>query len=102
MEAIAASKPVIATEFPHAVELLSGGAGITVPHGDSGALSAALQRLLTDQRLSSRMAREARQIADGWYWSIIGRRFGSMMSGLGRTNHVSHQRPALEVARVAG
>ena len=102
VEAIAASKPVIATQFPHAVELLSGGAGITVPHGDSGALSAALRRLLTDQRLSSRMTREARQIADGWYWPIIGRRCGSMMSGLGRTDHVSHQRPALEVARVAG
>lgn len=102
VEAIAASKPVIATQFPHAVELLSGGAGITVPHGDSGALSAALRRLLTDQRLTSRMGREARRIADGWYWPTIGRRFGSMMSGLGQTDHVSHQQPALEVARVAG
>ena len=102
VEAIAASKPVIATQFPHAVELLSGGAGITVPHGDAGALSAALRRLLTDQRLTSRMGREARQIADGWYWPTIGRRFGSMMSGLGQTDHVSHQRPALEVARAAG
>ena len=35
VEAIAAAKPVVATEFPHAVELLSEGAGITVPHGDS-------------------------------------------------------------------
>ena len=102
VEAIAASKPVIATQFPHAVELLSGGAGITVPHGDAGALSAALRRLLTDQRLTSHMGREARQIADGWYWPTIGRRFGSMMSGLGRTAHVDQQLPALEVARVAG
>ncbi|MGB5565266.1 MAG: glycosyltransferase [Acidimicrobiia bacterium] len=102
VEAIAASKPVIATQFPHAVELLSGGAGITVPHGDSGALSAALRRLLTDQRLTSRMGREARRIADGWYWPAIGRRFGSMMSGLEQTDHVGHQQASLEVARVAG
>ncbi len=34
VEALAAGKPVIATGFPHAVELLGGGAGLIVPHGD--------------------------------------------------------------------
>jgi polysaccharide biosynthesis protein PslF len=34
VEAISASKPVIATTFPHSVEVLSSGAGILVPHGD--------------------------------------------------------------------
>jgi glycosyltransferase involved in cell wall biosynthesis len=102
VEAIAASKPVIATEFPHAVELLSGGAGITVPHGDVGALSAALRRLLTDRRLSSQMARGAQAIADGWYWPTIGRRFGTLMSGLAADQHVLHPHRTSEVARVAG
>ena len=102
VEAIAASKPVIATEFPHAVEVLSGGAGITVPHGDPAALSGALRHLLTDRGLTSHMARQARQIADGWFWPIIGERFGSMMSDLGRNNHVIEPMPSLEVARVAG
>ena len=102
VEAIAASKPVIATQFPHAVELLSGGAGITVPHGDPAALSGALRRLLTDRRLTSHMARQARQIADGWFWPIIGERFGSMMSDLGRDDHIIEPIPSLEVARVAG
>ena len=102
VEAIAASKPVIATQFPHAVELLSGGAGITVPHGDPAALSGALRRLLTDRRLTSHMARQARQIADGWFWPTIGERFGSMMSDLGRDDHIIEPMPSLEVARVAG
>lgn len=82
VEAIAASKPVIATRFPHAVELLSDGAGITVPHGDTPALAAALRRLLTDRPLTNRMGSEARRLADGWHWPAIGGRFGSMMSGL--------------------
>ena len=101
VEAIAASKPVIATQFPHAVELLSGGAGLTVPHGDVDALSSALRRLLTDRRLTSQMAREARQIADGWFWPTIGRRYGMMMSGLAGAHHVLHPQRT-EVASVAG
>ena len=34
IEAVAARKPVVATAFPHAVELLGPGAGLVVPHGD--------------------------------------------------------------------
>jgi glycosyltransferase involved in cell wall biosynthesis len=82
VEAIAASKPVVATRFPHAVELLSDGAGITVPHGDTQALADALRRLLTDRSLVTRMGSSARRMADGWHWPAIGGRFGAMMSGL--------------------
>ena len=102
VEAIAASKPVIATEFPHALELLSGGAGITVPHGEVRALSGALRRLLTDDRLAAQMAADARQIADGWYWPTIGRRFSTMTSGLAGTHTVPSAGRNREVARVAG
>lgn len=102
VEAIAAAKPVIATAFPHAVELLSGGAGVTVPHGDSSALSTALRRLLTDRRLRSRMAREAQRLADGWYWPSIGRRFGTMMSAMAKGDHLVLSQTASEVNRVAG
>jgi glycosyltransferase involved in cell wall biosynthesis len=79
VEAIAASKPVIATAFPHAVDLLSDGAGVVVPHNDIGALSSAMRRLATDRPLRSAMAREAQRLATGWYWPAIGRRFGAMM-----------------------
>jgi glycosyltransferase involved in cell wall biosynthesis len=102
VEAIAAAKPVVATGFPHAVELLSGGAGVTVPHGDSSALSAALRRLLTDRRLRSQMAMEAQRLADGWYWPTIGQRFGTMMSAMAEGDQFAPSQTALEVARVAG
>src|ERR1700678_1650824 len=34
IEAVAAGKPVVATRFPHAAEVLAGGAGLLVPHRD--------------------------------------------------------------------
>ncbi|MBO9577571.1 MAG: glycosyltransferase [Microbacteriaceae bacterium] len=46
VEALAAGKPVIATRFPHAVELLSGGAGILVGHEDPQEIAVALHRVL--------------------------------------------------------
>jgi glycosyltransferase involved in cell wall biosynthesis len=102
VEAIAASKPVIATRFPHAVELLSGGAGITVPHDDIGALSAALRLLMVDRRLTSGMAAKSGRLADGWLWPAIGRRFGAMMSTLVPTGRSVGRRMEPEVLRVAG
>lgn len=81
-EAIAASKPVIATSFPHAVELLSGGAGITTLHGDHSGLAEAIRMVLTDRIVRSRMGREARLLADGWFWPSIGRRFENLMTDM--------------------
>jgi len=85
VEAIAAGKPVVATAFPHAVELLSGGAGVVVPHGDTAALRAAIGGLLSDGPARSAMAREARRLADGWDWPVIGQRFGAMISEMAST-----------------
>jgi glycosyltransferase involved in cell wall biosynthesis len=80
VEAIAASKPVIATAFPHALELLAGGAGITVPHNDPAALGTALRSVLTDGRRAARMERHARRLRRGRYWPTIGQRYDTLMS----------------------
>jgi len=56
VEALAAGKPVIATAFPHAVELLGTGAGIVVPHNDPMALTAALRTVFTHPSLMAQMA----------------------------------------------
>jgi polysaccharide biosynthesis protein PslF len=79
-EAIAAAKPVIATRFPHALELLGQGAGLTVPHGDTDALASALRHVFTDHAARERMAGVARRLADGWFWPTIGNRFADLMS----------------------
>jgi len=82
VEAIAAGKPVVATPFPHAVELLGTGAGVVIPHGDSVALTAALRMVLSDPSLAHRMAAEARLIGSNLYWPAIARRYDRMMTKL--------------------
>jgi glycosyltransferase involved in cell wall biosynthesis len=75
VDAIAAGRPVVATAFPHAVELLSSGAGIVVPHRDSAAIGAALRRVLTEPGLATAMAREAARIAPSLGWSAVAREY---------------------------
>ena len=55
IEAVGAGVPVVATEFPHAVELLADGPGLLVPHQDPVAMAAAVRRLLADPGATSRL-----------------------------------------------
>jgi glycosyltransferase involved in cell wall biosynthesis len=71
VDAIAAGRPVVASAFPHAVELLGSGAGIVVDHDEPGALAAALRRILTDPGLLERMAAEAARLAPAMGWPVI-------------------------------
>jgi glycosyltransferase involved in cell wall biosynthesis len=71
VDAVASGRPVVATAFPHAVELLGSGAGIVVAHDDPDALASALRRLLTDPRLSDSMAAEARRLAPAMAWPVV-------------------------------
>ena len=82
VEAITASKPVIATRFPHAVELLSGGAGTLVPACDSDAMGAEMRRILSDRAALGAMAQEAGRLAEGWYWPTVAERFASALSDI--------------------
>lgn len=56
VEAVAAGKPVVATGFPHAVELLGAGAGVVVRHRDPASIAAALRDVLTRDGMAARMA----------------------------------------------
>lgn len=71
VDAIASGRPVVATAFPHAVELLASGAGIVVGHDDPDALASALLRLLTKSDLSATMAAEAARLAPQMAWPIV-------------------------------
>ena len=75
VDAIAAGRPVVATAFPHAVELLSSGAGIVVPNGDSVALAGALRRVLTEPDVAAEMAAEASRLAPQLGWPAVARRY---------------------------
>ncbi|MEX0666998.1 MAG: glycosyltransferase, partial [Acidimicrobiia bacterium] len=101
VEAIAASKPVIATAFPHALELLGGGAGITVPHDNPAALGAALRSVLTDGRLAERMERHTRRLRRGRYWPTIGQRYDDLISTIAFGDRSAAIHP-IGIHRVAG
>jgi polysaccharide biosynthesis protein PslF len=71
IEAVAAGKPVVATQFPHARELLAGGAGLLVPHRDPAAIAAALRSLITRRDVTARMAAAATATAPQLLWPAI-------------------------------
>lgn len=82
VEALASGKPVVATAFPHAVELLSGGAGVVVAHRDPQALGAALRAVLTDQALRARLTDAALQLAPSLFWSTVAQRYVALATEL--------------------
>ena len=89
VDAIASGRPVVATAFPHAVELLNSGAGIVVGHDDPDALASALRRILTQPRLAGAMAAEARRLAPEMAWPVVAGAYLKLAHG------IRAQRPAL-------
>jgi glycosyltransferase involved in cell wall biosynthesis len=87
VDAVAAGRPVVATAFPHAVELLSSGAGIVVPHGDAAALATALRRVLTQPDLAAAMAAEAARLAPALGWPAVAGQYAGLADRL-----LTHQR----------
>ena len=68
LESMAAAAPVVATRVGGTPEALEDGeAGLLVPPGDTGAIIAAVSRLLDDRELACRLGQAAR--------SLIGKRF---------------------------
>ena len=82
VDALAVGRPVIATEFPHAVELLSTGAGVLVPHNDPRALAAAIRTVLGDRHRWEMMAEEARRLAPSLSWDAVARAYVREISAM--------------------
>lgn len=84
VDAIAAGRPVIATAFPHAVELLRSGAGIVVPHGDTTAFSRAIRRVICEPGLALAMSAEARRLAPSLSWDAVASQYRKLTNQLVR------------------
>lgn len=82
VEALAAGKPVIATRFPHSLELLGSGAGILVDHRNPAEIARALTAILGRREhpfgMSVPVAGESADSA----WSTIGARYRSLAFAL--------------------
>lgn len=82
VDAIASGRPVVATAFPHAVELLASGAGAVVAHDDPDALAETLHTLLTKPDVADAMATEAARLAPTMAWPVVAGRYLSVAHSL--------------------
>jgi len=84
VEAITARVPVVATRFPHAVELLADGAGILVDHQDPASIATAIRTILTDRAAAAGMATAADAAARTLGWASVADRYRRLADGLVR------------------
>jgi polysaccharide biosynthesis protein PslF len=78
IDAVASGRPVVATAFPHAVELLAGGAGLVVQHDDVAALANALRTVLTHHYPAQHMEQAALRAAQPMLWPAVGATFARL------------------------
>ncbi|WP_234810285.1 glycosyltransferase [Mycolicibacterium moriokaense] len=71
VDALANGRPIVATAFSHAIELLASGAGMVVEHDDPVALAGALRQIITQPRLAGSMAAEVRRRAPEVGWPVV-------------------------------
>jgi len=82
-EALAAARPVVASDLPSSREVLRHeDNALLVPPGDPVALAAALQRLLDDAALAERLARAAAADARHYSWDARARRLAALFAEL--------------------
>jgi glycosyltransferase involved in cell wall biosynthesis len=91
VEAAAAGIPVVATRFPHAVELLAGGRGLLVPHQNPLALATAVRRILTEPGLAAALA--GRTPTRTLRWPAVAARYDALAERL-----LNARRPAVAAA----
>ncbi|MSQ08120.1 MAG: glycosyltransferase family 1 protein [Dehalococcoidia bacterium] len=75
LEAMAASKPIVATNIPgYAGVITDGHDGLLVPPRDEKALAGAIRRLIADAALSERLALAGRQTVRQYDWGVVASR----------------------------
>jgi polysaccharide biosynthesis protein PslF len=82
IEAVTAHRPVIATAFAHAVELLASGAGIVVDHDDPSAMGAAIRLVLCEPAQAATMVKRAAALAPELLWSAVAARYRALADDL--------------------
>ena len=71
VDSLAAGRAVIATRFPHAVEMLGDGTGMLVPHADPRSLAVAIHTLASEPGEVARLQGRARAVAPALSWDAV-------------------------------
>jgi glycosyltransferase involved in cell wall biosynthesis len=85
VEAVAARIPVVATAFPHAVELLTDGPGLLVPHKNPVALATAIKRILTQPTLAAALRERGGHAEPALRWPAVAQRYHELAATLAVT-----------------
>lgn len=81
-EAVAAGVPVVATGFPHAIELLSDGAGVIAGHEDSDSIARALRGVLTGEGTAGSMRQAALRRTSEASWPAVAEQYRALVPPL--------------------
>lgn len=81
-EAVAAGKLVIATRFPHALELLSGGKGMLVGQRRPDEMAQAIRDAISDPLLAATAAARAQEAVRADSWANVGERYRALSAEL--------------------
>jgi glycosyltransferase involved in cell wall biosynthesis len=82
--AVAAGCPVVSTPYFYAEDLLSSGAGVLVPFGDSAALASAVLTLLDSPAKMRAAQTAARRVGADLSWSSVGKATLELLSEAAR------------------
>ena len=102
VEAMTAGGPVIATRFPHAVELLGNGTGYLVNHEDPGAIADAFRAIIDDPLEAERKRALAVALSQGFLWPNVGEAYLALASDLWRHRSRSSRLSDMLYAEPAG
>ncbi|MDY0909385.1 glycosyltransferase [Microbacterium sp. CFBP9034] len=75
IEAVAAGIPVVATGFPHAIELLGGGAGLIAEHSDPTSMADAVSAIIGTEETARRMRDAALRDTHDSSWPAVAERY---------------------------
>ena len=81
VDAVAAGRPVVATRFPHAVELLGGGAGLLVER-EPAALATGIRSLLEDDDVYGRALETVAGTASEIGWESSAEKYADLLRSL--------------------
>jgi polysaccharide biosynthesis protein PslF len=102
VDAVSAGRPVIATRFPHAEEILAGGAGLLVPHASPEHLADAMEKVVTDRAMVANMSMAAASMAPSYRWTSVAADYADLAARVANPSPAATPAPVFSQAAAFG